>query len=136
MIISTSPSTSSVTSTTSATSRPIHISSGQVTVVEGAGAIAGALSEFDEPPSVSLLLAPGDVLVMYTDGLLESPTPRLAAEDLVAHLGRAVSEGAEVMDVIDDLIAAGQEPGNDDSDDTAVLVLRVDAVGASTTPST
>jgi serine phosphatase RsbU (regulator of sigma subunit) len=115
--------------------RPIHISGGQVTVVEGAGAIAGALSDFDEPPSVSLLLVPGDVLIMYTDGLLESPAPRLATEDLVAHLRRAVSAGGEVMDVIDDLIAAGQEPGNDDSDDTAVLVLSVDEVGSLVTGS-
>ena len=40
------------------------------------------------------------------------------------------------MDVIDDLIAAGQEPGNDDSDDTAVLVFRADEVRSTTTSLT
>jgi len=116
--------------------RPIHISGGRVTVVEGAGAIAGALSDFNEPPSVSLILAPGDVLIMYTDGLLESPSPRLTTDDLVAQLSRAVSAGGEVMDVIDDLIAAGQEPGSDDSDDTAVLAFRADEIRSTTTSLT
>lgn len=111
--------------------RPIHITDGQIVVIDGAGAIAGALSDFDEPPTVALALAPGDVLILYTDGLLESPSPRLTTEDLVMRLRTALAAGREVMDVIDDLITAGQEPGNDQGDDTAVLVFHVDDVDSS-----
>lgn len=106
--------------------RPIHVSGGRVTVVEGAGSIAGALSEFVEPPSVALALAPGDTLILYTDGLLESTSPRLTTDDLVDELQPAAATQDGVMEVLDELMAKSRREDDVDRDDTAVLVFFVD----------
>lgn len=107
--------------------RPILCSRGEAHVVEPAGSIAGALPEFGIPPTVVLQLAPGDHLVMYTDGLLDSPSPRLSDDDLVARLGTAVASGDDPMAIIDELIASADTSAQDHRDDTAVLVFQVDS---------
>ena len=106
--------------------RPIHISGDRIEVLDRAGPIAGALTDFAEPPTVSLALAPGDFLVVYTDGLLESPSPRLSPDDLVERLAVAVRGGEDPMDVIDDLMASAADSADRHRDDTAVLVFHVE----------
>jgi PAS domain S-box-containing protein len=73
--------------------RPIHIHHGAVDVIETAGQVAGALDDFVEPPTVSLALAPGDELVFYTDGLIESVTPRCPPEAFARRLRNAADTG-------------------------------------------
>jgi phosphoserine phosphatase RsbU/P len=103
--------------------RPILMSESGARSLDPAGSIAGAHASFRQPPSVPVHLAPGDRLVMYTDGLLESLTPRLEPEEFLGHLDDVARHGTPVMDLIDDMIRRADRTDVLRRDDTAVLVL-------------
>ncbi len=102
--------------------RPIHVHRDGVSVIESAGTLAGAVDEFDEPPTVTVELALGDEIVFYTDGLTDSLSPRISDSELAALLETESRSGGSSMDVIDKLMNIDHRSAR--SDDTAVLVMR------------
>ncbi|MEU9733120.1 SpoIIE family protein phosphatase [Streptomyces sp. NPDC048002] len=70
-------------------------------------------------------LAPGSVLALYTDGLIESPGTDI--EDAVADLGEVLAEWGHLPldDLADRLVESGTRPGGR-IDDVAVLLLRAE----------
>jgi sigma-B regulation protein RsbU (phosphoserine phosphatase) len=102
--------------------RPIHISQGTATPLELAGALTGALEKFTEPPTVDVELEPGDELVFYTDGLTDSPVPRIDDAQFIASLEHGATEGRNAIAVIDEMLQRADSSAR--RDDTAVLVLQ------------
>ncbi|UZN04734.1 PP2C family protein-serine/threonine phosphatase [Cellulomonas sp. S1-8] len=98
----------------------LHAGSGRIELLDGGGGIALGVVEDMEPGVRRGALLPGDVIVLYTDGLVEAP-------------GRDVDQGIDrLLGVIEEVLAAN--PGNahevlvgarvGDDDDRAVVVLR------------
>jgi GAF domain-containing protein len=99
---------------------------GRVRVLDLAGGpllgIAGAAAY----PTTEVDLAPGSVLVLYTDGLIESPGVDI--EDALADLGRRLAEAGDrpLDELADDLVRhSGATPER--LDDVALLLLRARA---------
>ncbi len=124
----------------------LRLSGGEVTVkVASAGHPAalltrggGATSEFGErgallgvfaDPQIgeaSTVLAPGDTLALYTDGLLEAHAPErtLTSEQIIERLARDAPEAAqETIDALVALVALDERV----RDDIAILSARVTA---------
>jgi PAS domain S-box-containing protein len=106
---------------------PPHVvlrAGGEVELVEGRGPVLGVLADvsFEE---VEVVLAPGDAVIAYTDGVLDAGAPeRLLDTAVVAavaaeHAGRPAAELAEALERIALEVSAGTP-----RDDIAVLVLR------------
>ncbi|RMI31124.1 SpoIIE family protein phosphatase [Streptomyces triticirhizae] len=76
-----------------------------------------------EYPETEVSLPPGSVLVMYTDGLIETPGEDLedSALRLAGHLVRA---GDQRMDVLADTLLHGTHHAETRDDDIALLLLR------------
>lgn len=76
-----------------------------------------------EYPETEVSLPPGSVLVMYTDGLIETPGEDLedSALRLAGHLVRA---GDQRMDVLADTLLHGTHHAETRDDDIALLMLR------------
>ena len=94
------------------------------------GSLIGVLvnAEFDQ---VSVTLAPGDSLILYTDGVTESRRGRdlFGEERLVEVIARAPREDPEaLLDAI--LAAALDHAGGEPQDDIALMALRLSANGA------
>lgn len=98
----------------------LHAGSGTVEVLDTTGGVALGVVEDARPVVVTGVLAPGDVVVLYTDGLVEAP-------------GRDVEQGIDrLLGVVEEAVAA--RPGSarevlagvqvGDADDRAVLVVR------------
>lgn len=102
--------------------RPIHISASGAVSLESASGICG-VGSFEEPPLVTVDLEPGDQLVFYTDGLIESLTPRLDDHQLLTILDAAGGEGAAI-DIIDELMGRSDRSQSSRRDDTAVIVIK------------
>ena len=105
---------------------------GGVTMLETAGTILGV---FPDPELVErkLALAPGDALVLYTDGVLEARCGReLYGEDRLAALVAGIGDDADAATIAaaveEGVLAFG---GPEPADDTAVLVMRVPVTPAS-----
>jgi sigma-B regulation protein RsbU (phosphoserine phosphatase) len=100
---------------------------GTVEIVDGARGLGVCLTgDFDYAPT-DLTLAPGDSLVLYTDGVTEAADPeRLQFEDerLVACLERTGGEAPS--EIIRDVLRAVEEfsAGAPPADDITLLVLR------------
>jgi GAF domain-containing protein len=75
-----------------------------------------------EYPSTEIPLPPGSVLVLYTDGLVESPGVDLesAIADLAEQLARAEEQS---MDSLADTLITGAEQSSSRSDDIALLLI-------------
>jgi sigma-B regulation protein RsbU (phosphoserine phosphatase) len=76
--------------------------------------------------NVELHLRPGDQLLLFTDGLLECPEPRVSVEELLA----TINPGPTPSDTIETVLANHHVDVRSRSDDTAVLVLGVPADAA------
>ncbi|WP_406502579.1 SpoIIE family protein phosphatase [Streptomyces sp. NBC_01602] len=76
-----------------------------------------------EYPTTDIPLPPGALLVLYTDGLIETPGAdfETALTDLAAVLSRATGS----LDDIADTLLAHAQPSGDRADDTALLLLKV-----------
>lgn len=75
---------------------------------------------------VTTRLAPGDALLLYTDGLIEARTEdgsMLGEEGLARHLSARTTRGADhLLATVHELFT---DPGTGVSDDTALLALSV-----------
>lgn len=96
---------------------------GRVRVLDLAGGPLLGIDASATYPTTQVSLAPGSVLVLYTDGLVESPGVDI--EDSLAELGELLTAAGELpLDrLADELVrhaAAAREP----VDDVAVLLLR------------
>lgn len=106
---------------------PVLLSaSGETTALDVTGTLLGVL---DDPHvhDVGAVLASGDTLLLYTDGLTEAGAPAvtLGTED-VAELLRAVRAPTAAETVANCLQAAAQAGGGVVRDDVAVLVVQVE----------
>jgi PAS domain S-box-containing protein len=97
---------------------------GSVEALEGRGPVLGVLEDpsFEES---EVVLAPGDAVIAYTDGVLDAGAPErlldtpALAELAAANAGRPAAELAEALERLALGVAAGTP-----RDDIAVLVLR------------
>lgn len=76
-------------------------------------------------PTTEVELAPGSVLVLYTDGLIESPGVDI--EDALADLGQRLAEaGDRPLDDLADELVGRSGAARERIDDVALLLLRAD----------
>ncbi|MGW6460430.1 SpoIIE family protein phosphatase [Streptomyces sp. NPDC055078] len=96
---------------------------GRVRALELAGGPLLGVDRAAEYPTTAVSLPPGSVLVLYTDGLIE--TPGIDLDDALAALARrlARSTGESLEDLADTLIGPAGAEGRR-GDDTALLLLR------------
>ncbi|WP_374292915.1 SpoIIE family protein phosphatase [Streptomyces olivochromogenes] len=96
---------------------------GRVRVLDLAGGPLLGIDAAATYPTTEVDLAPGSVLVLYTDGLVESPGVDI--EDAVADLGELVaSSGDRPLERLADEIVLHGEAARERVDDVAVLLLR------------
>jgi serine phosphatase RsbU (regulator of sigma subunit)/CHASE1-domain containing sensor protein len=103
---------------------------GSIEVLDLTGSLIGVLAdaEFDQ---VAVELDPGDVMVLYTDGVTESRRDRdlFGEERLVAAIERAAhGEPGEILDAV--LTATLEFAGGEPQDDIALLAVRLRPVAA------
>ncbi|MBO0924984.1 serine/threonine-protein phosphatase [Cellulomonas sp. zg-ZUI199] len=98
----------------------LHAGSGRIDVLDAAGGVALGILEDMRPGTVTGVLAPGDVVVLYTDGLIEAP-------------GRDVDQGIDrLLGVVEAVVAARPGSAHEvlagvraaEDDDRAVVVVR------------
>nr|WP_031179348.1 SpoIIE family protein phosphatase [Streptomyces seoulensis] len=96
---------------------------GRVRVLDLAGGPLLGIDSEAVYPTTEVTLAPGSVLALYTDGLVESPGVDI--EDALVDLGALFSEAGDgpLEDVADALVRHGTA-GRERVDDVAVLLLR------------
>ncbi len=103
---------------------PILIRDGEARTLGQAGLFIGMLPDSPRPLS-TYEVCPGDRIVMYTDGVTDSVTPRLSEADLLERIPTNVP----IEVVVDVLRRLGDTAGLDGSDDAAVLGFEL-VVGA------
>ncbi|MFD7881047.1 SpoIIE family protein phosphatase [Streptomyces bauhiniae] len=96
---------------------------GRVRVLDLAGGPLLGIDSEAAYPTTEVTLAPGSVLALYTDGLVESPGVDI--EDALIDLGALFSEAGDgpLEELADALVRHGTA-GRDRVDDVAVLLLR------------
>ncbi|MEU4154302.1 SpoIIE family protein phosphatase [Streptomyces sp. NPDC026659] len=101
---------------------------GRVRVLDLAGGPLLGIDAEAVYPTTEVTLAPGSVLALYTDGLVESPGVDI--EDALVELGAVFAEagGGPLESVADELIRHGAS-GRERVDDVAVLLLRASGGG-------
>lgn len=101
---------------------------GRVRVLDLAGGPLLGIDSAATYPTTQVDLAPGGVLVLYTDGLIESPGVDI--EDALASLGRRLAEAGDgpLDELADELVRHGAAT-RERIDDIAVLLLRARAAG-------
>ncbi|MFE1834708.1 SpoIIE family protein phosphatase [Streptomyces sviceus] len=99
---------------------------GRVRVLDLAGGPLLGIDGSAVYPTTEVELTPGSVLVLYTDGLIESPGVDI--EDALAELGRQLAEaGDRPLDELADELVRRSAAARERIDDVALLLLR--AVG-------
>ena len=97
---------------------------GRCEVIQTTGALIGVITPYTPPTNVEVMLDPGEQLLFYTDGLIESRRERIGEDELVAHIEtRRPSSLDETMSFVDDLLATAREQNAPARDDTAVLAM-------------
>lgn len=96
---------------------------GRVRVLDLAGGPLLGIDGAATYPTTEVDLAPGSVLVLYTDGLIESPGVDI--EDALADLGRRLAETGDrpLEELADDLVRHSTAT-RERADDVALLLLR------------
>ncbi|WP_424882371.1 SpoIIE family protein phosphatase [Streptomyces sp. SLBN-8D4] len=98
---------------------------GRVRVLDLAGGPLLGIDGSAVYPTTEVKLAPGSVLVLYTDGLIESPGVDI--EDALAELGRQLAEaGDRPLDELADELVRRSAAARERIDDVALLLLRAD----------
>ncbi len=96
---------------------------GRVRVLDLAGGPLLGIDGSPTYPTTEVDLTPGCVLVLYTDGLIESPGVDI--EDALADLGQVLSEAGErPLDELADLLVRHSASTRERVDDVALLLLR------------
>jgi serine phosphatase RsbU (regulator of sigma subunit) len=106
---------------------PLLVTADGVEEVDVTGPLPGALPDPSEWPTRRVVLAPGEALVLYTDGVTDAVGPgddRFGQARLLATLEGSAGAGAqEITDRIRAALRAFAE-GRPQRDDVACLVLR------------
>lgn len=101
---------------------PYLINRGEVTQVGGTGPLLGAF-EHIHWPAVPVRVEPGDLIVLYTDGVLDAKGERERFGE--ERLARTLAGAATATDAVERIRAALHEfAGEEQDDDTAVLALQ------------
>ncbi|MFG3265449.1 MULTISPECIES: SpoIIE family protein phosphatase [Streptomyces] len=96
---------------------------GRVRVLDLAGGPLLGIDAEATYPTTEIRLAPGSVLALYTDGLIESPGVDI--EDAVADLGRRLGEAGELpLEALADELVGHYAAAEERIDDVALLLLR------------
>ncbi|MGV9992195.1 SpoIIE family protein phosphatase [Streptomyces sp. NPDC003374] len=96
---------------------------GRVRVLDLAGGPLLGIDAAASYPTTAVGLAPGSVLVLYTDGLVESPGVDL--EEALARLGRQLNEAGHLpLGELADRLVRHSTAARERIDDVAVLLLR------------
>lgn len=96
---------------------------GQVRVLDLAGGPLLGIDAEATYPTTEVSLAPGSVLALYTDGLVESPGVDI--EDALVDLGELLAEsGDQPLDKLADTLVRHSAAAQERVDDVAVLLLR------------
>ncbi|MFL6000021.1 MAG: SpoIIE family protein phosphatase [Streptomyces sp.] len=96
---------------------------GRVRVLDLAGGPLLGIDGSAVYPTTEVDLAPGSVLALYTDGLIESPGVDI--EDALADLGRQLAEaGDRPLDELADELVSRSAAARERIDDVALLLLR------------
>jgi serine phosphatase RsbU (regulator of sigma subunit) len=96
---------------------------GRVRVLDLAGGPLLGIDGSAGYPTTEVELAPGSVLALYTDGLIESPG--IDIEDALAELGRQLAEtGDRPLDELADELVRRSAAARERNDDVALLLLR------------
>ncbi|KUO02899.1 SpoIIE family protein phosphatase [Streptomyces caeruleatus] len=96
---------------------------GRVRVLDLAGGPLLGIDGSPTYPTTEVDLTPGCVLVLYTDGLIESPGVDI--EDALADLGQLLTEAGErPLDELADLLVEHSAARRERVDDVALLLLR------------
>ncbi|WP_370530536.1 SpoIIE family protein phosphatase [Streptomyces sp. WP-1] len=96
---------------------------GQVRVLDLAGGPLLGIDASAAYPTTEVALAPGSVLVLYTDGLVESPGVDI--EDALAELGARLAELGDLpLETLADELVRRSVPAGARRDDVALLLLR------------
>lgn len=96
---------------------------GRVRVLDLAGGPLLGIDGSAGYPTTEVELAPGSVLVLYTDGLIESPGVDI--EDALAELGRQLGDaGDRPLDELADELVRRSAAARERIDDVALLLLR------------
>ncbi|MFI9802822.1 SpoIIE family protein phosphatase [Streptomyces sp. NPDC052301] len=96
---------------------------GRVRVLDLAGGPLLGIDASAAYPTTEVSLAPGSVLVLYTDGLVESPGVDI--EDALADLGELLTEiGDRPLEDLADQVVRRSAAAQRRTDDVAVLLLR------------
>lgn len=96
---------------------------GRVRVLDLAGGPLLGIDASAVYPTTQVDLAPGSVLALYTDGLIESPG--IDIEDALAGLGQRLAEAGELpLDELADYLVQHSAAARERLDDVALLLLR------------
>ncbi|MEU6549444.1 SpoIIE family protein phosphatase [Streptomyces sp. NPDC046915] len=96
---------------------------GKVRVLDLAGGPLLGIDASATYPTTQVSIAPGSVLVLYTDGLVESPGVDI--EDSLADLGELLTETGDLpLDLLADELVRHSPAARQRGDDVAVLLLR------------
>jgi PAS domain-containing protein len=96
---------------------------GRVRVLDLAGGPLLGIDASASYPTTEVDLSPGSLLVLYTDGLVESPG--VDFDDALAALGRRLSDAGDLpLDELADTLVRGEAREGERLDDTALLLLR------------
>jgi hypothetical protein len=105
---------------------PVHVTGQRVQEIEQTGPLPGALPEPGDWPTERVVLAPGESLVLYTDGVTDAVGPdgeRFGRDRLLAALAAPADSAQELADRIRAALIAFAG-GSPQRDDVACLVLR------------
>lgn len=106
---------------------PLLFRSGQITYLDGRGVALGLLEHCPTPVTYTRQLAPGDVVVLYTDGLLEAQNA-LGAKFGLSGLETAVRQSAALSaaGIKEAILAslASFTQGHEQRDDVTMVILK------------